>query len=362
MKWVRLVHRWLGLILSVFIILISLSGGTLIFKDNILRATWPELSKPITPLQIAAYPEVFLKIEMQFQETGFEFIRFPRDGKNVFQVWLKDESQAFVDPETGEIISQWHWYDSFITTVTDGMYLLHSNLFAGERGEIFVGCVGIVVLFFVFSGLILWWPRRSSFKLIEFIPKKNRSKFYLRSHNTIGVISSLFIILFVVTGVTMVFYRPVTFAVVTMMDPELPMLPSAKVVPKDQPMRPWSELLSVINSTLAKGSLQSYSPPKKENAVMVFRKRMPEEWHAFGRTFILIDPYTSEIVQLIDARKQHKGMSLMEKVYPLHASTIGGLPYKLIAIATAILLLMMTVFGLMSYILRYKSRVLLILK
>ena len=356
MKWVRLVHRWLGLILSVFVILIAVSGGTLVFKDHLLRAAWPVLADAISSTQETNYPQVLSQIEVMFQETGFDFIRFPREGKNAFHVWLKDESQAFVDVSSGGIITRWHWNDSFITIVTDGMYLLHSSLFAGEKGEIFVGCIGLIVLFFVFSGLLLWWPSRSKFKFKELLPKKTISKYLIRSHNTIGVMSSAFIIIFVVTGVTMVFYRPVALAVVTLMDPELPMLPDAKVVSKDQSIRPWSEILSKINSTLPKGSLQSYSPPTTENAVMVFRKRMPEEWHSYGRTFILLDPYSAEVIQLIDARKQHTGMKLMEKVYPLHASTVGGLPFKGLAMATAILLLLMTVFGVMSYIARYRRQ------
>jgi uncharacterized iron-regulated membrane protein len=355
MKWVRLGHRWLGLILSVFVIIISVTGGTLVFKEHILRVAWPELSTKITAEQKTAYPKLLSQLEDKYQEGDIAFVRFPREGMNVLQVWLKDESQLYISPVSGETIRHWRWNDSFISLITDGAYLLHSHLLSGERGEIVVGCIGIIIMLFVFSGLFLWWPRRKGFSLKEVLPKKATAKFYIRSHNTIGVISSAFIILFVVTGVTMVFYKPIAFAVVSVIDPEMPKLPNAKVKPKKEQIKLWEEIMAVVNKTLPKGALLSYTSHSKDNAAMVFRKRMPEEWHEYGRSFILLDPYTAEVVQIIDARQQHTGMRLMEKIYPLHASKIGGLPFKLLAMTTAIMMLMMTVFGVMSYVARYRG-------
>lgn len=355
MKVVRLAHRYLGLILSVLVISISVTGGTLVFKEHLLRATWPELAIALTPGQASAYPRILTQLEDRFRETGIAFVRFPRAGMNAIHVWLKDESQLYINPVSGETIRHWHWNDSFISLMTDGVYLLHAHLLAGEIGEIVIGCMGIAIIFFVISGLVLWWPRRKKFTLKEILPKKATAKFYLRSHNTLGVISSAFIILFVLTGVTMVFYQPIAFAVVSVMDPEMPKLPNAKVVPGQQQIKPWSEILEVVNKTLPEGALLSYTPSTNENAVMVFRKRMPEEWHVFGRTFILLNPYTAEIEQLIDARQQHAGMRLMEKAYPLHASTVGGLPFKLLALTTAVFMLLLTFFGVMSYTDRHNS-------
>ena len=85
---------------------------------------------------------------------------------------------------------------------------------------------------------------------------------------------------------------------------------------------------------------------------MTFRKRTPGEWHPNGRSFILLHPYTGEVLQTIDARRQRLGVRLMEKAYPLHASKVGGVPYTLLAVCTSGALIVLGVLGCLSYFFR----------
>ena len=71
-------------------------------------------------------------------------------------------------------------------------------------------------------------------------------------------------------------------------------------------------------------------PPKPDNAVITFRKKMSEEWHPNGRSYILMNPYDASVLQVIDARKQPPASKLLEKVYPVHGAFVGGFLYKAI--------------------------------
>ncbi len=349
MAILRLLHRWLGGFLATVIGLIALSGGVLVIKEPILGLVWPTLSKPLTIGQQARYSQTIEQIQQQFQTPSVVFLRFPRVGMNAFHVWLSDGSEAYIDPTNAKVICHWTWYKS----LTSILFELHAHLFMGSIGETIVGIIGIATLLFLLSGTILWWPRRHSLRITDIKP---RFAMPLKSHQTIGIVAVLPILLFVITGTIMVFYKPVAQVVTSIIDQYEPLLPTKVVAETNKPHRTWAEIMPVINSTLPSGELQSWAPGLSGNAAYVFRKRMPEEWHVFGRSFILLDPYKAEVVQVIDARRQQTGMKIMEKIYPLHASKIGGAGYKIVAVTTALFLFLLALLGLISFTRRIRKK------
>lgn len=323
----------------------ALSGGILIFHDNILRFKWPELASPMRPGQELAYPEILSKLERRFREPGVALIKFPDQGMNAFRLWIKDDTEALVHPASGEIIARWAWNESF----TSILYEFHAHLFAGDAGEQAIGYLGILLAGFAVSGFVLWWPRRRAFRLRFVFPSSLAPGRLLRSHAAMGVMFSVPILLFTITGMTMVFYGPVATLLTSLFDSRPPLKPSAKVMPSSQPMLPWKEILATLEETLPDGKLVYYIPPRPDNRVLTFRKRMPGEWHPNGRSFVLIHPHAGDVLQSIDARQQEFGMRLVEKFYPLHASKVGGWPYALFAFVTSAFLATVVITGYLSF-------------
>ncbi|GJL56015.1 MAG: hypothetical protein NPIRA02_31470 [Nitrospirales bacterium] len=343
MTGLRWLHRWLGL--SVSLIAIAFSGGILIFHDAALHYTWPDLSQPIRPGQEHAYPTILTALHHRIPDASIRQIRFPVQGKNAFQVWLSDDSEAFVHPISGDIIARWTWDESLM----DILFELHVHLFGGEVGEQINGIVGILVIGFVLSGLILWWPRRKKWRLRSIAPQHASSLHFMRSHSALGVLFSASILVIVATGITMVFNQPLVTAITSLLDSQAPTVPTATVEFVDQPTQSWATILNTVANVLPEGQVISVRLPSKDNAVMSFRKRMPEEWHPNGRSFVLLNPYTGKVLQTIDAEQQEFGMRITQKFYPLHASKIGGIPYTLLSVGTSGALVIIGLFGLMSY-------------
>ncbi|WP_447970606.1 PepSY-associated TM helix domain-containing protein [Nitrospira sp. M1] len=348
MTGLRLFHRWMGLFLSLIVIAIAFSGGILIFHDAALRYAWPELAQPIQAGQEHAYSTILTGLNHRIPDASIRQIRFPVQGKNAFQVWLSDDSEAFVHPISGEVITRWTWDESLM----DILFELHVHLFAGEVGEQTNGIVGILVVGFVVSGLILWWPRRKKWGVRSIVPQHASSLHFMRSHSALGVIFSASILLIVATGITMVFNQPIVTAITSLLDSQPPAVPTATVTFVDQPTQSWATILGTVAKVLPKGQVISVRLPSKDNAVMSFRKRMPEEWHPNGRSFVLLNPYTGEVLQAIDAEQQEFGMRITQKFYPLHASKVGGIPYTLLSLGTSAALVIIGIFGIMSYLYR----------
>lgn len=326
----------------------AVSGGVLIFHDAILRSKWPELAIPIAPGQEQGYAEILSRLERRFDETGVALIKFPDQGMNAFRFWLKDDSEILAHPTSGKIIGQWGRNE----TLTSIMFEFHANMFAGDIGEQVLGAIGILLVGFVLSGIVLWWPNRRAFRLRFVFPRALSPGQLLRSHAAIGIIFSTPFLLFTITGMAMVFYHPVTTLLTSLFDSQAPLTPSARVQPTDQSIHPWRDVLQTLAETLPDGKLVYYIPPKPDNAVMTFRKRMPGEWHPNGRSFILINPYANDVLQSIDARQQQFGMRFVEKLYPLHASKIGGWLYALFALVTVGALIGVVISGCLSFFCR----------
>lgn len=344
MAKLRLIHQWVGLLLSVIIFAVAVSGAVLLFSEDLHRAVHPILAEPVTA-SLADYPDVLRQFETNATGAAPTLIKFPQPGMNAFHLWFNDASEAFIHPSNGAIIAHWYWHE----TLPSLLYELHANLLAGEAGELINGGIAFAVLFLAGSGVLLWWQHRNYFKLRFVVPYHFSSASILRSHAAIGVTGVILVTLFVSTGFLLVFYKPAALLLTGLVDDRPPGRPDVVVVPDGKPMRDWEQILAGVEMTFPEGRLVFYYPPGPDNAAMVFRKRLPGEWHPNGRSYIVVDPYQGEVVQAIDARREEAGARIMNTIYPLHAAKIGGPVYNSIALLSAIALALLSCTGIISY-------------
>src|SRR3546814_3514959 len=86
------------------------------------------------------------------------------------------------------------------------MFDFHHHLFAGDNGEWVIGVAGLCGLFFVISGVILWWRTRRTFQL-RLWPKRMSRPAIVMHHRDLGVIVAPLLLISIVTG-TMMIFRP----------------------------------------------------------------------------------------------------------------------------------------------------------
>ena len=321
MTFLRALHRWVGLILALVVVAVAASGALLLLRDPYFRWVYPSVARAITPDQIARRADVLASIEKRWQQPGVAILKFPQPGVNAYLVRLVDGTQAFVDPVTGDVIDHWQWFER----PPAFLFELHAHLFADRPGTIVNGVAALFVLFMTLTGVVLWWPgRRGAFRLGGAIPRRTAPADLLRSHAAAGALGAIPIVVFVATGAVMAFYQPTSRAVSRLVDRQAPLEANARVTPRAEETLPWSALLPVLDRTFADGHTVYYYPGTAQNARLMFRKRLPGEWHPNGRSYIVIDPYTADVVQAIDARAQGAGTRFMNTVYPVHAATVGG--------------------------------------
>lgn len=352
MHTLRLIHRWIGLLVALPIVLVSISGGLLVFRDSYYRVRWPVVAHQATAAEYARQPELMAAIESTFG-AQVRTVKFPRAGVNAFHVYLTEEREALVDPRSGEVIATWHWKDD----AGAFLFQLHAHLLMGARGEILNGYLAVVLLFISMSGIVLWYPRRrAAFRLRHAVPGGLSSAALLKSHAASGVFLLIPIALFAATGAGLVFYEQVGSAAERLLNATEAEVPSAAVAPRpDTPRADWTTLLAAARAALPESGPTMCYPGRGENVVFTCRKRLPGEWHPNGRSYVLIDPYTTQVLQTIDARAQGAGTRVMHAMYPLHAAKTGGLWLAALAVITGIGLAWLAIGGTWTYLTRTLS-------
>ncbi|WP_205959830.1 PepSY-associated TM helix domain-containing protein [Flammeovirga aprica] len=159
--FMSLSHLWLGLLSSVVLIVVCLTGAVFAFKSQIT--------------ELLNYDVVFNKdrnarewvspddINNNFISKGLEIIsiNYPADFKRNILVSYQNSSlnqkgSVYIHPSNGEVVGkQYVSTASFFQTVK----ALHKNLLLGEVGKHIVGVSVLIFVFLLLSGIILWFPK-----------------------------------------------------------------------------------------------------------------------------------------------------------------------------------------------------------
>ncbi|MGA8205175.1 MAG: PepSY-associated TM helix domain-containing protein [Woeseiaceae bacterium] len=348
MIWLRKLHLYCGLTIALFLFIFAVTGGALLFKDEIWRLEYPEFgaSPPIlTPDEHAA---AFRAVEAAFP-GDVQFVKTPRTGQPTYHVYL-DDGEAFVDPLDHRIIDRWAWYESPVGILTE----LHVHLAAGQAGKLVAGIVALTTTAMAVSGLVLWWPTRRAFRAASLWPASLRRVHLLKLHRDLGAIASPMIVLFTLTAGGIVFY-PTTrgilnglFSSTTMPPPPTEVL-SAPTLPAS------AAIVRAAQHALPEAKLMSYYPPRP-GKVAFFRFREPGEIHPNGRSVVYVDSENQAILQTMPVSEQPLGERISQYLYPLHAAKMGHAWYTLIAFIAALSLATIGMVGPASYLVGWRKR------
>ncbi|WP_157269701.1 PepSY-associated TM helix domain-containing protein [Azohydromonas aeria] len=161
--WLRL-HRWLGLGLGAWLVLLGLSGSVLVFYVEI--EPWFDARVAPRPAERPVSIEaVFQALQAAHPERGGGWrIELPAPGQALVTArYLKPqerEGHAFapllvsVDANTHEVVASRFWGETAMTWLYD----LHYALLLDLPGRRAVALVGVALALSLLSGLWLWWP------------------------------------------------------------------------------------------------------------------------------------------------------------------------------------------------------------
>ncbi|MEI9804778.1 MAG: PepSY-associated TM helix domain-containing protein [Pseudolabrys sp.] len=220
------VHLWIGVGLAVLLIPISLSGGLLVWHDEIDALLNPQ-RYAVSGADVALPPSAYLskaaaavaKDPGGLQPTA---IRYPQPGWPV-QVMTRAQQQAdgrprmvtvFLDPPTGAVLDAME----FRSSLFGFLHVFHENLTMPQySGRQIVGWAGVGMLVLSLTGIWLWWPRNGGF--LRGLRWLRSPRFTFNLHHLLGFWISLPLAAVSFTGIYLAFpqtARDVMSSVATM--------------------------------------------------------------------------------------------------------------------------------------------------
>lgn len=207
------IHLWTGIALGLYVILISVSGSAIVFRNELYKSLWP--GPKLVPISGPRLSKDDLKAAVRnaWPKYSVTYIWESKRKDEATEVWIEPDGEAhpktkgrLVDPFTGQDLGPSRPY---LIGVLAWMSDLHTNLLGGNTGRKVNGVMSILVVILSITGLAIWWPGlgrlRRSFK-IDF--RANWKRFNWDLHSVVGLWMFAFVFIWGVTGVYLVFPAP----------------------------------------------------------------------------------------------------------------------------------------------------------
>lgn len=196
-------HHWCGLIVGIFLLVMSISGAILVFSEEMEEAADHRWTKVDNPGGRYVYDASYGVVREKYPD--WEIRIYPQHGPDkaiIYDLRKKEQrKKVYAHPVNGKML---HITDNAHKELERQLLLLHYTWFAGTPGKVFVFVIGVLFLVSLISGLYVY--RKAIIKVLTFrvhINSKTTRSFHSSLHRVVGVWSLVFNLLIVATGLAL---------------------------------------------------------------------------------------------------------------------------------------------------------------
>ncbi|HET7371336.1 MAG TPA: PepSY-associated TM helix domain-containing protein [Gammaproteobacteria bacterium] len=349
-------HRWLGFSAGTIFVLIGLSGSVLVYAPEIERQLYPALARDLPGNWRDFRPRVLERFAAGHPPGDVVLVRFPGNTYNAYQLYLRDGSQEFRDSTDGRLLARRGPLGDFVIAART----LHTELLAGAAGEQVLGWLGLAMLALLAGGIWIWLPRGGRWRNAFRRPRPMPAQRLYQSrpqliwwHKTLGIVIVTPLLLVTLTGTALIFYGPAQALLTAAFGGQPPEIPARVAAPRASDIQ-WRNVFATLDRTLPRGRTVFYYPPQQAESPLLFRKRMPEELHPNGRSFIALGR-DGGLLFANDASVAAAGMQATHAIYPLHSGKLGVPWYRSLVAALGVAPLVFFITGTWGWWLKRRS-------
>jgi uncharacterized iron-regulated membrane protein len=346
LRWIRTLHTWAGVTLALLLILSSVTGSMLVWKQDYVKLIIPQaqLHFDPTPEKLATIAE---SIEAGFDTNDILQIQFATTDFPLSKIFLHDANYAYMDVQ-GQVVERWHQNER----VEEWLYDLHHRLLLDDIGLTLVGLAALALIILVMAGLVAFIPLRRGFRSGIWLKSLARPHL-LVSHRNVGLILALPLLSTLLTGLTLAF----------------PDQAERLLLEETRSSQEYSDQLGLNLDDISGGDSGDWLPamqralaafpggeiltaqvPNGFNSYRIIGIRQPGEWNPNGLSRVYIDAELGYMDIRIDALSLPLVESAYNAGYPLHTGKTSSLPYKLFLTLVGMLTAVLATLGLVSFI------------
>ncbi|WP_025140775.1 PepSY domain-containing protein [Achromobacter sp. DH1f] len=359
-------HRWVGLILGVVLVLAGLSGSLLAFDHELdgwlnsamLRNRAGVCAAPLPPSAAAQ------AVQQAWPGAAVNAITLPESAADSYRVQFKHAStadnEAGVDACSGQLLASRN-RDAVSLDSAHVMPLLlrwHMTLLQGKTGREVLGWLAVAWVVLLLAGVYLAWPRPGHWRRSVSVTRgvgAFRTSYEL--HRAAGLISAVFLLVVAGTGFFMGLPQLGRQLVSSVMS-----VPVDARTAKLAPLAPGETEVgwdgAAVKARAGSPATATLVMLRRDAANGVYQARMrrADDWQPVGTLRLFIDMRSGAQVSAADPLSGTTGQRLLAVMFPLHSGSLFGLPSRILTAVLGLLPLLFFVTGLVIWISRRRLK------
>ena len=357
------IHMWVGLVLGVLFVAVSLSGSILVYDDKLTEWIAPipkaRTAGPPLPLTIMAD---YTREVVQAEEGGQIQFTLPTDPRDTVGVRLVGKHrkvpasleepvnlQLYVDPASGVTLDVRR--DGRLP-VFQWLHQFHGSLKLGrDFGRPLVGWLGIGMVLLGLTGIVLWWPKRGQWKY-AFLVRRTATglRFHRELHAAAGIWMFVAFMAVSFSGVAISF--PATMrAIVSANTP--PPAPTVEPVPGARRLGP-DHAVMIAKKAMPGATVRSVTVPAEAD-----RPLSAGVASRFGtNATVYIHPNTGAVLEVRDIANNGGGDTFMALQRPMHDGQGNlGVIWEFLVFLAGLVPLLFVITGVIMWLKKRKRRI-----
>ena len=341
-------HRVLGLVCGLVILIVFGTGAILCFDDEIRdfldRDLHRQSERSLGPDELVkAFQPQLLKeerVSRLYLRVNKVVVRGP-EGRRVL----------YFNPDDGRILGE----GSQALRLVLG---LHRRLLVGKFGRWITLTSTLGLLLLSLTGLKLWWPRNYK-KLPAALRIKttaSRRRLFLDLHRVGGFYLLIPILIMLITGLN---YSPLSSqlrAAVLALTQAGP-IPSPQSSTSTEQALTLREALKKAQAVYPQAQLTMIEIPKEPSQGIKVRLRHPSQPGKFGRSSVILDAESGHVLRALNAMEIDFGQRLLHIwALPMHRGRAFGLPHQLLWLLACLGGMMLSLTGFWLWISKRKKK------
>jgi uncharacterized iron-regulated membrane protein len=339
-------HLYVGLLVTLTIIVIAATGCILTFEREIDQALHPKGSRVAVGTTTVPLTTMIAAVRQVDPNAQVQLISYPAADDRPYLIGVMAK-QYFVNGYTGQIVEV---REGGRQTFLGWVIRLHRNLAMGAVGRQIVGYSTLLEIFLIVTGLIIWWPR----KIVTVRPASGWKRLNFDLHNISGFFSCVVVVLIAVTGLFMTFgttLRPWLYKVTG--PPVSFKMPAVKTPEGLKPLET-EQILRLADTTRPDERVASIVFPTDNKPLIRVLKRPPGQTKISAQLFL--NKYTGQVEAVQNLPPSDAASVALSSIVPIHTGDIYGWPTRIIVFLSSLTVVLQTVTGFIIWFVRQKPK------
>lgn len=350
-KAVTITHRWTGLTIGLFAVVMAVTGAGLALRPMLDRVLYRGIE--VAPACAAPWPldDLVAVARAAHPQGQIAYTRIDPGSGGSTMVRFADNDSVYVDPCSGVVLGQQNRYAGLFGRI-EQLHRLAYWKNALPNKLIKGGTAISLALASIVGGLVIWWPRRASAwkRAATLNPRLRGRAFVLNLHAVTGVYIGLIVFVVAMTGVPLAFdwARQGLYAITRSSPP---------VTKFATPVPPVGA--SVISFETARRQLEALVPapatavfhyPRKPGDAVEIYAVAQDAPHGEARSYLYLDAQSGLVLSFQPYDKSSNGRKLYAWILAIHTGRAGGWIVDILLFAGMLGVPLMAYTGIESYV------------